>query len=73
MTTIRYNNNHGLGYADKLEVETGSTIGELFSRTMPNENSGNFTIKINEEKPARTQVLQENDLVVITPGKVAGA
>lgn len=70
---IFFVNNLGGGFADHIDVNEGTTVGQLFEQQMRNEKPGDFLIRCNRQVCPRDQVLQEGDRVSITPLKIEGA
>jgi len=66
-------NNEGGGFADYTNVETGTTVGELFQAQMGGQNTDNFLVRVNREPAAMDYTLQANDRVTFTPTKIEGA
>ena len=70
---LLYINNHGGGYADYVEISSGTTVEKFFNQKMPGEEPTDYLIRVNRQPVARDYVLQENDRISITPTKVEGA
>jgi sulfur carrier protein ThiS len=70
---ILFINNAGAGFADYLEVESGTTVAQLFSKHLPGDKPQDYLIRVNRLPVAAEQVLQEGDRVSITATKIAGA
>ena len=66
-------NNAGAGFADFIEVESGTTVLQLFERTVKSGNPENYLIRVNRLPVPQDQVLQEGDRVSFTPTKIEGA
>jgi len=66
-------NNDGAGYADYREVQSGTTVPQLFEQVVPHGKAENYLIRVNRQPVARDQVLQEGDRVSFTPVKIQGA
>jgi len=74
MLKVRFLNQMGNGYAETVDVEEGSTVGELFASKMPaGSSTSDYTIMVNRLPVTRTQALNEGDAVSVTPNKVTGA
>ena len=71
MLSIRYLNADGAGFAEKHDVEEGTTIGQFldYQDVNPKENM----ILINRGPVEREYVLQEGDRISVTPLKIEGA
>lgn len=66
-------NNAGAGFADYIEVESGTTVQQLFGQTVKSGNPENYLIRVNRLPVPQDQVLQEGDRVSFTPTKIEGA
>lgn len=72
MQILFISNNNG-GFADYLDVDDNTTVGQFFANKMPHEASSNFLIRINRQPVANDYVLKPGDRVTITPTKIEGA
>ncbi len=70
---ILYINNDGAGFADHIEVETGTTVSKLFTQRVPAGKASDYLIRVNRQPAAADQVLQEGDRISFTPVKIEGA
>ena len=70
---ILYINNNGGGYADYIEVESGTTVAKIFSQKMVGNAACDYLIRVNRQPVPQDYVLQENDRLTITPIKIEGA
>lgn len=70
---ITYINNDGAGFADRIEIEDGITIQQLFTQRMPQGNPADYLIRINRQPTTSDYVLQPGDRVSMTPTKIEGA
>jgi hypothetical protein len=70
---IFYINNVGSGFAEQIEVDSGTTLAVLFSQKMPGSDPRNFLIRVNRQAAAADEVLTEGSRVSITPTKIEGA
>lgn len=66
-------NNDGGGFADYVEVAEGTTVLELFAKTVPNGNPSSYLIRVNRQPCPATQQLREGDRVTMTGVKIEGA
>ena len=66
-------NNDGGGFADRVELAEGTTVRELFSRTVKHRGPADYLIRVNRQPAAHDEVLREGDRVSITPVKIEGA
>jgi len=71
--TILFVNNDGGGFAEKIEVAAGTTVGNLFDQKLEGKNAANFLIRVNRQNVSRGQLLADRDRVSFTPTKVQGA
>ena len=65
-------NNSGGGFADRTQVEEGTTIQRLVAGRVSGDPAG-YLIRVNRQPVQAHQVLREGDRVSITPNKIAGA
>ncbi len=70
---ILFINNRGGGFADYLEVESGTTVDKLFTQQVPQGHPEDYLVRVNRQPVAKDYVLQEGDRVSFTPTKVEGA
>lgn len=70
---ILFINHNGAGFADHVDVDDNTTVGQFFSSKMPNEASSDFLIRINRLPVPNDYVLKPGDRVTITPTKIEGA
>ena len=70
---IFFINNFGGGFADHIEVETGTSVEKLFQQRMERVTPADFLIRVNRQPVPSDQVLQEGDRVSFTPVKIEGA
>ena len=70
---ILYINNSGGGFADYLDVTSGTSVETFFNENMSNRKPDDFLIRVNRQPVARDYVLQEGDRVTVTPTKIEGA
>lgn len=66
-------NNDGGGFADYVEIASGTTIEQLFAERIPHTRPGDYLIRVNRQPVAANQILQEGDRVSFTPTKIEGA
>lgn len=66
-------NNHGGGFADYVEVPSGTTVREMFQREVPSGKPDQYLIRVNRQPVASDQALQEGDRISFTPIKIEGA
>ena len=70
---IMYLNNDGAGFADHVQVDSGTTVTQFFGKHLPGRQASDYLIRVNRQPCAADQVLQEGDRISITPSKIAGA
>jgi len=73
MQKVLFINNNGGGFADYIDVEDNTTVGQFFARKMPSEASSNYLIRVNRQPVANDYALQPGDRVTFTPIKIEGA
>ena len=73
MIKIKFINSIGAGFADLIDVEPDMTCGQLFASKFPGKDAGSYLIRVNKSPVSPSQLLHENDVVVVTPTKIAGA
>lgn len=69
---ILFINNDGAGFADYLEIDSGTTVIAFFRSHCKGEPSG-FLIRVNRQPVASDYVLVEGDRITVTPTKIEGA
>ena len=69
---IKFINNDGAGYSDKLEIIPGTTISGLFSQQMSGRMPNNYVIRVNLKSVASDYLLQQDDVVSFTAKKITG-
>ena len=70
---ILFINNDGGGFADHVEVATGTTVDKFFAQQLTGRDSADYLIRVNRQPVSKDYVLQENDRVTMTPVKIDGA
>ena len=70
---ILFVNNHGGGFADYIDVDDNTTVGQFFSDRMPTDASSNYLIRVNRQPVPNDYVLKPGDRVTFTPTKIEGA
>lgn len=70
---VLFINNDGGGFADYIEVEPGTTVGQLFHQRLPARKPQDYLIRVNRQPTAADEVLQANDRISMTPTKIEGA
>ena len=71
--TLFFINNHGGGFADRIEADDGTTVARLFADRMPCCPPADYLIRVNRQPAAADQILQPGDRVSFTPTKIEGA
>ena len=69
---VLFINNDGGGFADYVEIETGTTVKTFFGKKCSGDPSS-YLIRVNRQPVASDYVLQPNDRITITPTKIEGA
>ncbi len=69
---ILFINNNGGGFADTIEVPTGTTVRSLFDDKIGGKPA-DYLIRVNRQPSTADQQLQEGDRISITPTKIEGA
>lgn len=72
MQILFISNNNG-GFADHLDIDDSTTVGQFFANRMPHEASSNYIIRVNRQPVPNDYVLQPCDRLTITPIKIQGA
>lgn len=71
---VDFISSQGGGFSTKIKVPAGMTVKQFFERKFENQDPKAFLIRINREQvPNAAYELQPNDLISVTPNKVAGA
>ena len=66
-------NNDGGGFADYVEVESNTTVTQLFEQKLGTKDPADYLIRVNRQPCSADQVLQDDDRISITPTKIEGA
>ena len=66
-------NNDGGGFADHIDIASGTTVAALFAGRMAGRKPEDYLIRVNRQPVSSDQVLQEGDRISISPTKIAGA
>ena len=66
-------NNDGGGFADYIDVATGTTVEQFFGQQLPGRQADDYLIRVDRQSVPRSHVLQDGDRVSITPTKIQGA
>ena len=70
---ILFINNDGGGFADYVEVDSGTMVAAFFEQQLPSGKPEDYLIRVNRQPVSADQVLQEGDRISATPTKVEGA
>ena len=73
MIKVLFINNRGGGFSEEMDVEPGTTAGELFVDQMGDVDPGDYLIRVNREIVPSTLVLSNGDKMTVTPTKITGA
>lgn len=66
--TIRFIDNQGGGYADDMTVRAGITVAEVFAEKKGTGcDPSSYSIRLNNAQCRGSDVLQDGDIVSITP------
>jgi hypothetical protein len=66
-------NNDGSGFADRVELPEGTTVFDLFHRTVKHRGSEDYLIRGNRQPAAPDEFLKDGDRISVTPLKIKGA
>ncbi len=66
-------NNDGGGFADYIDVPSGTTVAQLFKQKMGDAVARDYLIRVNRQPCPPNQCLQDGDRISITPTKIEGA
>jgi hypothetical protein len=70
---ILFLNHGGGGFADHIDVDEGTTLGQLFEQKLPGADPSDYLVRLNRQPAAASEVLTEGCRVSITPTKIEGA
>lgn len=70
---VLYINNDGGGFADHIEIASGTTVAALFAERVKSSSSADYLIRVNRQPVSSEYVLQEGDRISFTPVKIEGA
>src|SRR5687768_4758314 len=70
---IYFLNHSGAGFADRIEIQEGTTVGQLFASKMPGSDPRDYLVRLNRQPTAADEVLTEGCRVSVTPLKIQGA
>lgn len=70
---VLFINNDGGGFADYIDVATGTTVEQLFQERIPHGKPQDFLIRVNRQPVSSGQQLVEGDRLTICPTKIQGA
>ena len=70
---ILFINNDGGGFADHIDIDSGTTVQTLFQQRVPHGKAESYLFRVNRQPTAADQVLREGDRVSFTPTKIEGA
>ena len=65
--------NLSFGNRDFINVPDGQAVSDFFAERMPDEDAGDYLIRVNRQPVARDQTLRDGDRISITPVKIEGA
>ncbi|MCY2928855.1 MAG: molybdopterin converting factor [Planctomycetota bacterium] len=70
---VLFINNDGSGYADYVEVASGTSIDQFLSDHLSGRKAQDLLIRVNRQPVPRDYVIQEGDRISATPTKIEGA
>ncbi len=70
---IYFINNVGAGFADRIEVPEGTTVGQLFAQKLPDCRAADYLVRVDRQPVAADEPLKDGCRVSITPTKIEGA
>ena len=70
MITILFVNNSGGGFADRIGLSEGTTIGQLFATQMPESRPEHYMIRANGAVVDSGYTIVDGDRVTFTPTKL---
>ena len=70
---ILYVNKDGGGFADYIDVDSHSTVTQIFAERLPCRRAADYLIRVNRQPVAADYYLPEGDRLTITPVKIEGA
>lgn len=73
MVKVLLVNNDGGGFADHVELDDGTTVGDLFSRHTGGRDPSDYKIRVQRQTVPADYVLKTGDRVTFTPTKIEGA
>lgn len=70
---VLFISNSGAGFADTVECDAKTTVGEFFKDMMKKgDKPENYLIRVNRQIVTEKQVLQEGDRITVTPTQIEG-
>lgn len=60
-----------VSFAKWIDVTDGTTVGELLQQEVGGDPKG-YTIRVNQQKPAEGDLLQDGDRITVSPTEVIG-
>ena len=66
-------NNTGAGFAERIDVPDGMTVGQVFEQKMPGHRPEDFLVRVNRQPVAADEPLTPGCRLSITPTKIEGA
>ena len=70
---ILYINNDGGGFATHLDIQDGTTVGQLFEKQVPGRDASDYLIRVDRQPVSADHVLQDGQRCSFTPVKIEGA
>lgn len=65
--------NEGGGFADKIQLDVGTKVADLFAQKFPNRDASGYNIRVNRAPCSADQELHDGDRITVTPNKIDGA
>ena len=66
-------NNPGAGFAERIDVPEGATVGQVFEQRMPGHRPEDFLVRVDRQPVAADEPLTPGCRLSITPPKIEGA
>ena len=70
---VQYLSNEGGGFAKKIKVAVGTTVGEFFRKVAGSKNADRHLIQVNRQVASVDDVLTDGAVVSVTPTEVRGS
>ena len=70
---VYFINATGAGFAERIDVPEGITVGQIFEQKLPGHRPEDFLVRVNRQPVAADEPLTPGCRVSITPTKIEGA